>query len=259
MAGQSQKGKNAGEGPSAPSSKKLNAFYQASTGKYLSNEIENCLTSSWPREELKECHLLCVGFPPPGIMETCLQGKSFALLSPSFLGSKKIVRKGRNMSAVGDETHLPFREGSYDRILVFHALEYTQDTVSFIEGLWKVLSPGGRIFLMVPNKKGAWKKSGLPYPDLAKSFLFREVRSFLEKNGFTLINNYGIWYGLPVDFFGTILFSGLLKRLSGGSSVGFPGFLIFEAEKKIISPICKPTRTFKKVPANPAVSGIIPE
>ncbi len=259
MSGRSHKGKNAGEGPSAPSSKNLDVFYQTPTGKKLSNEIENCLTSSWPREELKECHLLCVGFPPPGIMETCLQGKSFALFSPSFLGSKKIVRKGQNMSAVGNEADLPFREGSYDRILIFHALEYTEDAVSFIEGLWKVLSPGGRIFLMVPNKKGAWKKTGLPKPDLANPFLFQEVRSFLEKNGFTLINNYGAWYGLPVDFFGTVLFSGLLKRLSGGGSVGFPGFLIFEAEKKIISPIYKPIRAFKKVPAKPAVSGIIPE
>jgi hypothetical protein len=259
MFSRSQKEKNTGEGPSAPSSKNLDAFYRTSTGKYLSNEIENCLTSSWPREELKDYHMLCVGFPPPGIMENSLQGESFALFSPSFLGSKKIVRKGQNMSAVGDETHLPFREGSYDRVLVFHALEYTEDETSLIEGVWKVLSPGGRIFLMVPNKKGAWKKSGLPYPEMAKSFLFREVRSFLKKNGFTLVSNYGAWFGLPVDFFGTVLFSGLLKRLSGGGSVGFPGFLIFEAEKKIISPICKPTRAFKKVPANPAISGIIPE
>ena len=93
----------------------------------------------------------------------------------------------------------------------------------------------------------------------AKAFLFRNVRTLLAKNGFSLIQNYGAWYGLPVDFFGTVLFSGLLKRLSGGGSVGFPGFLIFEAEKVDNTAICKPARTFKKAPAKPVASGAITE
>jgi len=259
MSGRFQKSKGTGAGSKAPSSKHLDSFYETSNGKYLSNEIENCLTSSWADKDLKECHLLCVGFPPPGIMETCFKGTSFAVLSPSFLGPKKIVRIGKNISAVGDETHLPFPAGSYDRILVFHTLEYTEDAISLIEGLWKILSPGGRIFMMVPNKKGAWKKIGLPGSELAKAFLFRNVRSLLAKNGFSLIQNYGAWYGLPVDFFGTVLFSGLLKRLSGGGSVGFPGFLIFEAEKVDNTAICKPARTFKKAPAKSIATGAVPE
>jgi len=237
----------------------LEGFYRSPSGRYLSNEIENCLSSIWAGSDLKQCHLLCVGFPPPGIMKTALSGQSFAVFSPGFLGPNKIDNKGLNISLVGDETHLPFPEGSYDRVLVFHALEYMEDPRSFIEEVWKILSPGGRVFLMTPNKKGAWKKTGLPNSELAKPYLFREVRSFLEQNGFTVGKNFGASYGLPVDFFGMVLFSGLLRRLSGGGAVGFPGFLIFEAEKRIISKICRPSPAFRKVPGKRTVPGIIPE
>jgi len=192
-------------------------------------------------------------------MKTALSGQSFAVFSPYFLGPNKCKYKGLNISLVGDEAHLPFPEGSYDRVLIFHALEYMEDPRSFMEGVWKLLSPGGSVFLMVPNKKGAWKQNGLPNPELAKPFLFREVKSFLEQNGFTVGRNFGASYGLPVDFFGTVIFSGLLKRLSGGGAVGFPGFLIFEAEKRIALPICKPSPAFKKAPGKQVVPGIIPE
>jgi len=238
--------------PQPPSTRGLEGFYKTSCGKHLGVEVENNLNKSWNDQNLSHCHILCIGFPVPGIKALSQKGASFALFTPGFLGAKKMVRKGMNFSATGDEAHLPFRQGSYDRAYIFHALEYMEDQVSFLEELWKVLSPGGRIFLMVPNKKGPWKKFGLPKPEAAKEFLTRDIKSLLRGKGFAIAGCFGAAYGLPVDFFGTPLFSGLLKTLSGGGTGGFPGFLILEAQKTTGSARGIPVRTLRPVRAKPA-------
>lgn len=240
--------------PSDPTVKAFERFYKTASGKYLSNEIENLLIRGWAEAELARCHILCLGFPPPGLKVVTPKAASFALFTPAFLGPKKMVQKGLNISALGDEAHLPFHSGSYDLAFIFHALEYIEDPVSFLEEVWKVLSPGGRVLVMVPNRKGAWRKSGVPYSKATRGFLFREIKTLLSDKGFTITGNFGASYGLPVDFFGTVLFSGLLKTLSGGGSVGFPGFLIFEAEKRTGTSPCPPARVFRTSPAKPVVS-----
>ena len=149
---------------------------------------------------------------------------------------------------------MPIHPASYDRIINLHTLEYSEDPVSFMEETWKILSPGGKLFLMVPNKKGAWKKSGVPKTCSTKGYLFKDIKKLLTENGFIISDNHGASYGLPVDFFGKVLFSGLLKTLSGGGTVGFPGFLIFEAEKRTNPAICRPARTLKTSPAKSVVS-----
>lgn len=234
--------------------KNFEAFYKTTSGNYLSNEIENLLIRSWSEADIARCHTLCLGYPPPGLKAVSSKAASFALFTPAFLGPKKMIKNGKSYSAMGDETHLPLHPGSYDRALIFHALEYMEDPVSFLEEVWKVLSPGGRVFMMVPNKKGAWKKSGIPTTAATKGFLFREIKTLLMEKGFTITGNFGASYGLPVDFFGTVLFSGLLKTLSGGGSVGFPGFLIFEAEKHTTPATCRPTPAYRTSPAKPVVS-----
>lgn len=210
--------------------KDLEGFYRSDRGKALAREISHCLLVNWRDKDLKDQHLICFGYPPPGLKAVLKKGLSAAVFLPSFLGQKIFKLRKVNVSALGDENHLPFRPGSYDGALVFHALEYMQDQQSFIEEVWRVLGPGGRIFIMVPNKTGPWKKSGVagePRP-----FRYRDARQLLENNGFSIVDSYGILYGLPVGFIRKILFSGLLRTLSGGTLAGFPGFLIIEARKR---------------------------
>jgi SAM-dependent methyltransferase len=216
---------------SNPEAKVFDKFYKTERGNFLNQEICRSPVVNWNKKNTENCHILMVGYPVSGLLEGIKKAKSFSAFLPKFLGEKKVEWNKNNVSVLGDEAHLSFLPGSYNAAFVFHGLEYMEDPQNFLEGLWKTLTPDGKLMIMVPNKMAGWKRSGIPGQNQVNAFAYREIRNLLEICGFSLVDSYGIFYGLPVGFFRKLFFSGLLKTLSGGSIVGFPGFLIFEAEK----------------------------
>jgi SAM-dependent methyltransferase len=51
----------------------------------------------------------------------------------------------------GDGTRLPFRDDSFDRVLSFGSIEHFPDVGKGLEELGRVLVPGGRAVVVVPN------------------------------------------------------------------------------------------------------------
>ncbi len=243
----------------SPEAEAFGNFYKTKRGEDLNNEIIKSLAVGWPKKTVSRCHILTIGYPLPGLKKLFKKALSFAVFFPAFMGPNEVKWRGRNVSAVVNETRLPLRQGSYDAAFVFHSLEFMTDPVSFLEDLWRTLAPAGRVTVLVPNRRAGWKKSGVPGQEEANPFLFREVKTLLEGAGFKPINSYGVFYGLPVGFLQTILFSGLLKTLSGGSFAGLPGFMIVEAEKNTGPQKIKFTDPLKRAPGVKASPGFIPE
>lgn len=242
-----------------PEVKVFDKFYKTELGKFLNQEISRSLAVNWNKKITENCHILMVGYPVSGVLEGLKNAKSFSVFLPKFLGEKKVNWNNNNVSVLGDEAHLSFLTGSYNAAFVFHGLEYMEDPKNFLEGLWKTLTPDGRLMVMVPNRMAGWKRSGVPGQNWVKAFAYRDIRNLLEICGFSLIDSYGIFYGLPVGYFRKLFFSSLLKTLSGGSIAGFPGFLIFEAEKSNGPEKIKFKKPMKIAPGVKAAPGFIPE
>lgn len=51
-----------------------------------------------------------------------------------------------------DGSRLPYADDFFDVILSIHVIEHTQDYVGYLSDLFRVLKPGGIIFLDVPNR-----------------------------------------------------------------------------------------------------------
>src|SRR5215469_16220849 len=49
-----------------------------------------------------------------------------------------------NLSCLADEEALPFPNAMFDRVLVVHGLEESDDPLSFLREVWRVLAPSGR-------------------------------------------------------------------------------------------------------------------
>ena len=53
---------------------------------------------------------------------------------------------------------MPFRDGVIDAIVAIHVLEYVQDTHDALIEMWRVLKPGGSVFICTKNPIGApWR------------------------------------------------------------------------------------------------------
>ena len=54
---------------------------------------------------------------------------------------------------------LPLPDLSMDRIVVVHGLEYSENLRGFLREMWRVLSDGGRLLVVVPNRRSIWARA----------------------------------------------------------------------------------------------------
>jgi len=233
MAGSIKPAKKQTGRPEVPSSDELALFYQSPNGQRLDKEIASHLEGFLEDVNMPKRHVLCVGHPGPKGVPIFEQGKSFSVLTPGFQGQNKIVTGGLNRTTLGDEAHLPFMEASFDIAMICHAIEYMEDPMSFFEELWKVLSPGGKIILMVPNRAGGWKKAGIPHACNDQGFNFRVARDFLFEKGFECVDCKGVFHGLKFAKGKRPILEGVMRSVARHGPGIMPGFFLIKAEKII--------------------------
>lgn len=122
------------------------------------------------------------------------------------------------------EDGLKFRNNSFTKIIFLDVLEHLIKRDFVLEEVKRVLKPGGKMFLGVPNGDTSWKKLQKKHgvcwfsdPDHKIEFSEVRIRRLLAKHGFTIIKfNYGT-YDIPfrgiVDIVGGFSIS-LYKNIS---------------------------------------------
>ena len=53
---------------------------------------------------------------------------------------------------------LPLADASVDRLLGVHCLEASERVGPLLREMWRVLTPEGRLLLIVPNRRGIWAR-----------------------------------------------------------------------------------------------------
>ncbi|MEO5377668.1 MAG: class I SAM-dependent methyltransferase [Magnetococcus sp. DMHC-6] len=76
--------------------------------------------------------------------------------SPAEMGVDPWPIGGDNRIALVRPDALPFPDALFDRVIVTHLLEGTDSPRAALRESWRVLKPGGRLFLMVANRGGLW-------------------------------------------------------------------------------------------------------
>jgi SAM-dependent methyltransferase len=85
-------------------------------------------------------------------------------------------------SALVDASDLPLSANVVDFICVMHGLELADSPLDMLQELWRVLTPQGRLILVVPNRRGIWAASdrspfgqGQPYSRRQLGNLLKEA------------------------------------------------------------------------------------
>lgn len=132
---------------------------------------------------VRERTILGLGFAPPYF--DALRPDSGRLLA-FMLARQGVIQwpqEGGVSSALVDEFDLPLLESAVDLIFMIHALEISDSPVELLRETWRVLSPQGRLLLVVPNRRGLWAGldsspfgQGQPYSRTQLSNLLKEAQ-----------------------------------------------------------------------------------
>lgn len=224
----------------------LRKFYERRLGRAAARCLVQHVRSLWP--DLSDQHVAGIGFAPPVLEQLSGRTASRVALMPAPQGVIHWPNASINASALVEEQDLPLPDGSFDRVILTHALEVADHMRGLLREVWRILSPGGRLIVIVPRRRGMWAGfENTPFGS-GQPFSSHQVTQ-------TLANQL-----LPVAHVRRALFLPPLPLLARGRIMaaaekvgpyilrGFAGVLVVEAEKQVYGAIAAKPRqdeTFK--------------
>ena len=157
----------------------LRDFYGTGLGQVARRMIRRAVQRVWP--DLHGLRLLGVGYATPFLPAISPGTERAMALMPASLGVLGWPSDGPNLATLADECEFPFADYSIDRVLAVHAAEATEQVGPMLKEIWRVLAGGGRLLIVVPNRRGIWARldrtpfgSGQPYTMSQLSQLLRD-------------------------------------------------------------------------------------
>ena len=216
----------------------LRAFYDLPLGSLLRDLIGAPISVMWP--DLKGQSLLGIGYAGP-FMRPYLGAVERAIAAmPAPQGAVQWPRERENACALIEDSALPFQDLSFDRIMLVHALDHCSDPSTLLKEAWRVLSPGGRLIVIVPNRRGLWAQSELSPFGYGRPYSGRQVKELLKTGEFNVLTEFNALF-MPPSRKRTILRAARTwERVGRRFWSTFGGLLVIEAEKAV----------FRTLPAN---------
>lgn len=115
---------------------------------------------------------------------------------PTVRQARVAFDEGALLCAVSDVRELPFADDSFDAIYSMGTIEHFDETERAVEEMARVLKPGGRAIIGVPNRHdpflrpalaAALQAAGLYAYGFEKSYSRRALRRMLERAGLTVV------------------------------------------------------------------------
>ena len=158
----------------------LNEFYSTPLGQVTRRAIRRRIREIWP--DTKGLSVLGFGYASPFLLPFREEAERVIALMPAQQGIVHWPSRHANLVALAEETDLPLPDASVDRVLMVHALETSEQVRPMMREIWRVMASGGRLIVVVPNRRGIWARvertpfgHGSPFSPPQMTRLLRET------------------------------------------------------------------------------------
>jgi len=134
----------------------LRIFYGEPAGALARRLLARRLEDAWG--EASNCDVLGIGYATPWL-DAFIGARRVVAAMPGAQGVELWPQAGRNRTVLVEERRLPFAAGSFDRILMVHALEEAEDAQALMLEAVRALAPAGRVILVAAARGGLWARS----------------------------------------------------------------------------------------------------
>ncbi len=209
----------------------LRTFYEGALGQLVRRLIARRLRQIWPG--LGGMRVLGVGFAAPFLGMFMGEAERVVAAMPAGQGVMHWPQGEPNLVVLTDEQAMPFPDRAIDRLLLVHCLEGSAQLRPFLRECWRVLADGGRLTVVVTNRRGLWARAeSAPFAQ-GRPYSMGQINRLLRDNLFVPLQATTALFLPPVwwQLFGA--WATTLENLGARWFPTFAGVLIVEAEKQI--------------------------
>ena len=207
----------------------LREFYALPIGRTLRHIVGAELHRVWPN--LSQLSILGVGYASPFLRLYLDQCAWCVAAMPAGQGVVAWPRERDNVAVLVDETELPLPDASVDRAMAVHGLEFAADPRGMLDEIWRVLKPGGRLLVVVPNRRSLWAGSEISPFGYGRPYSRRQLTQILVSAHFRLRVESEALFAPPSRRTLFLRSAHSIERLGRRLWPTFAGLTIMEAEK----------------------------
>ncbi len=216
----------------------LREFYASSLGRGVSVALLKAMRKIWP--DCAGDEVVTLGYCWPFLDSFRDDASDIIPLMPGYQGGMAWPVKEPNRVSLINERRLPLKTDSVNRLLVIHTLENSRVPGKLIEELWRILVPGGRALIIVPNRRGLWSQAASTPFGCGQPYSLQQIGKRLGNRRFTLVSYRTCLFGFPLGHRWLLRMAPLMERIGEFLLPESGGVILMEVEKQIYASIPEP-------------------
>lgn len=209
-------------------------YYQRALGRVVQRILRDRLVAQWPVESCLGMTVAGYGFAVPMLRPYLARARRVTGLMPGPQGVMPWPAGMPNHSVLCEETAWPLETGSVDRLVILHGLETSDHPAALLAEAWRVLGPGGRAMVMVPNRAGLWARSDATPFGFGRSYSAGQIEKQARAAGFVTEGSGSAVYVPPSDRRFWLRTAGWWERTGAYiSGVLVAGVMLVELSKQV--------------------------
>jgi SAM-dependent methyltransferase len=135
----------------------MTAFYATPLGRAARDMLARKIAEAW--SGVRTLDVLGVGYATPYLEMFVDDARRAVAAMPGGQGAAPWGPGGRNLACIAPEATLPFPNALFDRLLLIHALEESDDPEGLMIEARRVLAPSGRLIVVAAARRGLWSRA----------------------------------------------------------------------------------------------------
>lgn len=209
----------------------LREFYASRLGLATRRSLAACLRPKL--SGLTGARVMGLGYAMPYLADCMVKPEAQLAFMMARQGVFRWPEEGAVQSALVDECDLPLLESVVDVALAIHALELTDAPEEMLREIWRVLAPQGRLFLVVPNRRGVWARFDSSPFGHGQPFSRPQLSALLKQSQFSVVSWSRALYFPPSTSSAMLSAAPAIEGLGSRLMPALSGVIIVEAVKQV--------------------------
>jgi len=226
----------------------LRSFYRTAQGEVVRRRLAAEIQRFWG--DVSGLDVAAVGYGVPYARSFLDQAARVTLLMPATQGVGPWPAGRGNVTALVDETALPLRDQSIDRMLLIHAIEPSDALRGLMDEVFRVLKPMGQVLAVVPNRRGFWARRETTPFGTGRPFTRGQLAALFEQSQFAVEGWSHVLFVPPYAGRFFLRTASAWEQFGAVLWPGFSGLIVMSATKQIygLKAVRRPFRLLQAIP-----------